>query len=108
MKVLENLDMNNDIMIISNEEIISTADNKLHRWDLRADSIVNTATPIQNKIEKISTDIDKSRIFIQAAEKFVKVIDLKTFNNNFTIKFQKEISAFGNSSQMDRYGVGFV
>lgn len=78
------------------------------RWDLRTDKVINTVAPIQNKIEKISTDKDKSKIFITANEKFVKVIDLETFNNNFTIKFQKEVSGFAISSNMDRYGVGFL
>jgi hypothetical protein len=106
--VLENLNINSDILVLSTTDIISTSDNMVHRWDLRSDRIVNSATPIQNKIEKISTVKDRSSLFITAAEKFVKVIDLNTFANNFTIKFTKEISAFAISSNMDRYGVGFL
>ena len=106
--MLDNLNINSDILVLSSSDIISTSDNTVLRWDLRSDKVMNSATPIQNKIEKISTTKDRSNLFITAAEKFVKVIDLNTFANNFTVKFPKEVSAFAISSNMDRYGVGFL
>jgi len=75
---------------------------------LKTDQIVKTAIPIQNCIEKICVDSSKTRLFIVAAEKFVKVLELSTFKSLYSIKFDKEVSGFDIAPEMDRYGVGFV
>ena len=108
MKTLDNINVNTDILILNDNNIISTADNLIQQWDLRTDKIVRSANPVQNIIEKIICDKEKSRLFVVAAEKFVKVLDLENFKNLFSIKFEKEISAFAINKEMDRYGVGFI
>jgi WD40 repeat protein len=89
--------------------LLSTAENIVNQWDLRKDEIVNQANPIQGSINKLITDGNYMRLFtICQNETFIKVLDLQTLKNLYTVKFNKEITCFDISGDMNRYAVGFT
>lgn len=70
--------------------------------------LLQQVNPIQNNIERIKINVDKTRLFaFSPNEKFVKVLELDSLKTLFSIKFQKELSNFDISPQMDLYAVAF-
>lgn len=70
--------------------------------------MVLQANPIQSNITKLCIDSSKSRLFTVApGENFVKVLELNTFKELFSIKLKNSISAFDISQDMNRYAVSF-
>ena len=70
--------------------------------------MIQQVNPIQNNIEKIKVNSDKTRLFaISPNEKFVKVLELDSLKNLFSLKFQKEITNFDISSKMDVFAVAY-
>ena len=70
--------------------------------------LLQQVNPIQNNIEKIKVNSDKTRLFaVSPNEKFVKVLELDSLKNLFSLKFQKEITNFDISSKMDVYAVAY-
>jgi WD40 repeat protein len=94
---------------MDNNKILSTAENMINQWDLRSDSIVLQANPFQANINRLVCDKAKSRLFtVCQNESFVKVLDMNTLKSLFNIKFNREISCFDISSDLNRYAVGFT
>lgn len=78
------------------------------------DTVVNQANPIQNNIVKLCCDNQdnkakiKTRLFtISHGEKFIKVLELNSLKNLYSIKVKNDISAFDISPDLDRFAVGF-
>jgi hypothetical protein len=106
--VLNNKAIANDLLI-HGDMILSTAENIINHWDMRKNEIVNQANPIQGSINKLLCDGNYTRLFtICQNEMFIKVLELQTLKNLYTVRFNKEITCFDISSDMNRYAVGFT
>ena len=81
---------------------------QINKWDMKTFKLLQQVNPIQNNIEKIKVNSDKTRLFaVSPNEKFVKVLELDSLKNLFSLKFQKEITNFDISSKMDVYAVAY-
>ncbi len=76
---------------------------------MRSDSILQKANPFQANINRLVCDRDQSRLFaICQNESFIKVLEMNTLRSLFNIKFNREVSCFDISSDLNRYAVGFT
>jgi hypothetical protein len=82
------------------------------------ETIQNQANPIQNNIVKLCSDNPnlnsnssssaKTRLFtVSYGEKFIKVLELNSMKNLYSIKLKNDLAAFDISPQLDRFAVGF-
>jgi hypothetical protein len=96
-------------LIRDSNRILATAENMINLWDLRSDSIVQQANPFQANINKLVCDKTQTRLFtICQNESYVKVLDMNSLKSLFNIKFNREISCFDISNDLNRYAVGFT
>lgn len=94
---------------MDSNRLLSTAENMINQWDLRSDSILQQANPFQANINKLVCDKAQSRLFaVCQNESFIKVLEMNTLRSLFNIKFNREVSCFDISADLNRYAVGFT
>ncbi len=99
----------NDITVLNETTFLTTAENFINKWDIKTLKLIQQVNPIQNNIERIRVNSEKTRLFaFSPNEKFIKVLELENLKTLFSIKQPKELSSFDISQSMDVLALAYT
>jgi len=107
--VINNEFLVNDITVLNETTFLTTAENFINKWDIKTLKLIQQVNPIQNNIERIRVNSEKTRLFaFSPNENFIKVLELENLKTLFSIKQPKELSCFDISQSMDVLALAYT